>query len=212
MTASPTPPGSLEQLADMYTRSLTTGAHGLADWAAARLDAADTADRHRRADPGTLARAAAWYASLGLPVLPLAPGAKMPLGGDCCWRSHARGSSQALSNPDAVAHWWAAHPTANVGVATGHVLDVIDVDGPDGWATWLAVTDWPDVLGTVCTPRPGGVHRFIRRTGRPNRQKGWPGIDYRGTGGYVVAPPSWVRTPDYAGSYWWLAPLRMPTR
>src|SRR3954471_21390228 len=65
MTASPTPPGSLEQLADMYTRSLTTGAHGLADWAAARLDAADTADRHRRADPGTLARAAAWYASLG---------------------------------------------------------------------------------------------------------------------------------------------------
>jgi hypothetical protein len=205
-------PGSLEQLAGTYMRSVHLGFDGLADWAAARLEAADAADAARRADVGTLARAAAWYASLGLPVLPLAPGSKVPLGGSCCWGSHARGCTQALSNAEAVAHWWAQHPTANVGLATGHVVDVIDVDGPTGWHQWLAGVDWPDVLGAVCTPRPGGVHRYVRRTGRGNGQKIAPGIDYRGAGGYVVAPPSWVREPGYAGSYWWLQPLRMPAR
>jgi hypothetical protein len=211
MTGS-APPGSPEQLAGTYAGSTRHGYGGLAGWCASRLDAADTADRARRADVRTLARAAAWYASVGLPVLPLSPGRKIPLGGDCCWGSHARGSRQASSHGEAVAHWWTAHPTANVGVATGHVLDVIDVDGPAGWRTWLDVADWPDVLGAVVTPRPGGIHRYIRRTGLPNRQRGWPGVDYRGTGGYVVAPPSWVRTPEYAGSYWWLQPLRMPAR
>lgn len=205
-------PGSLEQLSDTYTRALEDGADGLAAWCASRLDAADAADAHRRADVGTLARAAAWYASLGLPVLPLAPGQKVPLGGSCCWGSHARGCSQASSNLEAVAHWWRQHPTANVGLATGHVLDVIDVDGSDGWSSWLAGRDWPDVLGSVSTPRPGGVHRFVRRTGMGNGQKIAPGVDYRGMGGYVVAPPSWVRTPEYAGSYWWVQPLRMPAR
>jgi hypothetical protein len=205
-------PGSLEQLADTYARAMHRGDEGLALWAADQLDAADTADRDRRADVGTLARAAGWYASQGLPVLPLAPGGKVPLGGTCCWGSHARGSTQALSNPEAVTHWWTVHPTANVGLATGHVLDVIDVDGPAGWRSWLDGVDWPQVLGSVSTPRPGGVHRFVRRLGKGNGQRIAPGVDYRGAGGYVVAPPSWVRTPQYAGSYWWVQPLRMPAR
>src|SRR5690348_14678136 len=94
-------PGSLDHLADTFARSVHAGNEGLAGWAAHRLDAADAVDRARRADVGTLARAAAWYASRGLPVLPLAPGTKVPLGGSCCWGSHARGVTQALSSADA---------------------------------------------------------------------------------------------------------------
>src|SRR3954471_17044523 len=55
MTVSPTPPGSLEQLAGTYAGSVHRGYDGLAAWCAAKLDAADTADRARRADAGTLA-------------------------------------------------------------------------------------------------------------------------------------------------------------
>jgi hypothetical protein len=205
-------PGSLEDVGAMFARAVHHGQDGLAAWCAARLDWVQAAERRRLHAVGSLAAAAGWYARRGLPVFPLAPGSKVPLSGRCCWGSHLRGCSQALSNVQAVEHWWRAHPTANIGLATGHVVDVIDVDGPVGWRSWLDGSDWPAVLGSVSTPRPGGVHRFIRRTGRGNGQKIAPGVDFRGAGGYVVAPPSWVRTDTYTGRYHWLSPLQLPTR
>ena len=208
------PGGTLEDLGHTYARSVHRGNTGLAEWCAMRLDQADAEARGRLDSVTSLRDGARWYAQLGLPVFPLTPGAKLPLPArmDCCWGSHRRGCLDALSNLQAVEHWWTAHPTANIGLATGHVVDVIDVDGPAGWRSWLDGQDWPEVLGSVSTPRPGGVHRFIRRTGRGNGQKIAPGVDYRGAGGYVVAPPSWVKTPEYSGRYSWLSPLRMPAR
>lgn len=207
------PGGTLEDLAFTYARSVHRGHAGLAEWCALRLEQADAARRGRLNAPTALRDAATWYAQLGLPVFPLTPGGKVPLPArmDCCWGSHRRGCLDALTNVQAVQHWWTQHPTANIGLATGHVVDVIDQDGPASWRSWLD-RSWPEVLGVVSTPRPGGVHRFIRRTGRGNGQKIAPGIDYRGAGGYVVAPPSWVKTPEYAGRYSWLSPLRMPAR
>lgn len=208
------PNGTLEDLATTYARAVHRGQDGLAGWCAWRLDSAQEQERARLADPGALGAAARWYAQHGLPVFPLTPGGKVPLPArmDCCWGSHQRGCRDALTNVQAVEHWWRVHPTANIGLATGHVVDVLDVDGTAGWRSWLDGADWPQVLGAVSTPRPGGVHRFIRRTGRGNGQRIAPGIDYRGAGGYVVAPPSYVSTPEYSGRYWWLQPLQMPTR
>ena len=207
-------PGSLEDLAATFARSVHRGHDGLALWAADQLDAAQAQEHTRLTDVRSLRDAARWYAGHGLPIFPLTPGGKIPLPGrlDCCWGTHRRGCRDALSNLQAVTHWWTQHPTANIGLATGHVVDVIDQDGPASWRTWLDGGDWPAVLGVVSTPRPGGVHRYIRRTGRGNGQAIAPGIDYRGAGGYVVAPPSWVRTETYAGRYWWLTPLQRPTR
>lgn len=149
---------------------------------------------------------------LRLRVLPLRPGAKIPLGpgrdGDCCGGTHDRGSLTATGDPALVARWWREHPAANIGIATGHRVDVIDQDGPEGAISWARIgraDAWPAVLGVALTVRAegGGVHRFVAATGDGNGANIAPGLDYRGAGGYVCAPPSIVDGRRYA----WAQPL-----
>jgi hypothetical protein len=157
--------------------------------------------------PDAIALSALHYARRGLKVLPLAEAAKRPLGGprDCCNGAHRRGCLDATSDLEVVAWIFRVHPTANLGIATGHLVDVIDQDGPAGARSWLeilAAGSPPGVLGVVSTPREGGVHRYVAATGDGNGAAIAPGLDYRGRGGYVVAPPSvvggrrysWVQT------------------
>lgn len=152
-----------------------------------------------RPDPSRLIAAALWYAEHGWPVFPLQPMSKVPYPG-------TRGFLDATTEPRQIVRWWSHRPDSNVGLATGCGLDVIDFDGEAAHAAWLEVfahaTTWDEcddlyVLATVHTPRPGGLHLYIDSTGVGNRQEMLPGVDYRGLGGYVVAPPS--HTP--AGRY-----------
>ena len=150
--------------------------------------------------PPTLIDAALWYASLGVPVFPLEPGGKRPYPG-----SH--GCKDAVTDPSQISAWWAAAPTSNVGIATGHVVDVIDLDGADGVKSW-AGDMWealPPIIGMARTRRPGGWHLYTRTTGMGNRAAMFPGVDYRGQGGYVVAPPSIVD----GARYRWVEPLEV---
>lgn len=193
-----------DTVAGHYVGALARGADGLAAWWASKLDQLDR-ERQARLAGWTLGEAAAFYAQHGLPVFPLMPGTKRPLPASlgCCGGSHRRGVSDALDHVGAARAWWREHPTANVGLATGHRVDVIDQDGTAGAVSWCRGADWPRVVGVVSTPRPGGVHRFVPVTGARNAA-GWaPGLDYRGRGGYVVAPPSVVNGRRYT----WLAPL-----
>jgi hypothetical protein len=201
----------LDEVAGHYVRAVEDGHDGLADWWAAKLDRADAERRARLARPDLLAASAEYLASRGLHVFPLTPGAKLPLPARlrCCGDSHRRGCTDALDNVHAARAWWRVHPTANIGIATGHTVDVIDQDGTEGAWWWLHGQDWPPVIGTATTPRPGGVHRFVRAQGLPNGTRLAPGIDYRGAGGYVVAAPSFVRTEGYAGRYSWITPLAL---
>ena len=112
---------------------------------------------------------------------------------------------EATTAPDQIRAWWATNPDYNIGLATGHTFDVIDFDGPEGIALGYTRPElWPEIIGKVCTPRPGGNHWYVAPTGRGNRAGMLPHVDYRGKGGYVVAPPS--RTD--VGEYVWLMPLR----
>jgi hypothetical protein len=149
--------------------------------------------------------AALWYAMHGFHVFPLQRGAKIPLKG-------SRGCKDATTSMDRVAAWWKAHPQANVGIATGHRVDVIDIDGYTGTMQWCSLLediraageDPPEILGVVSTPRPFGAHLYVpAEAGRGNRAALLPGIDVRATGGYVVAPPS----VNAQGTYSWLSPL-----
>lgn len=160
--------------------------------------ATDLVDRLDQPRPASLHAAALWYAEQGLKVFPLTPGTKVPFKG-------SNGCKGASSNHDVVDGWWSDSPDANIGLATGHLVDVVDIDGPDGVRSFLQVADdLPHVFGKVLTPRAGGMHLYVAAVpGRGNRAGILPHLDYRGDGGYVVAPPS----VNEQGMYRWLRPL-----
>lgn len=173
------------------------------------LDAQDAKDRQRR-DAVTLASAALWYAQQGLWVFPLQPGTKEPHKG-----SH--GLSDATTDPDRVRSWWKSRPQSNIGLATGHLVDVIDIDGPQGNKTLADMTSVPPVAGWVSSPRPGGRHIYVHaHPQRRSKTKILPGIDYRGMGGYAVVPPSMIddraKPEDHRGGYRWIRPLDLTPR
>lgn len=159
-------------------------------------------EERRRRESVTLHEAALYYVSLGLHVFPLHPGLKVPF-------ARSQGCKDATSESEKVNTWWTRSPDANIGIATGHLIDVVDIDGAPGqksrarfWDEAFAGIDDKNV-GKVLTPSPGGMHIYVRSTGDGNGASIADGVDYRGLGGYVVAPPS--RTPD--GSYRWLGQL-----
>lgn len=160
-------------------------------------------DEHDQAPP-RLAESAAIYAAWGFPVFPLRPvGApcRNNRGDKCaalcqCPKTPAtkNGFQDATTDVERVRDYWGRVPNAGIGIATGHVFDVIDVDLPDGPASWRAMVTEPgapDVHGIVSTAS-GGRHFLVIPTGLGNKAKIRPGIDYRGMGGYVVAPPTWL--------------------
>src|SRR5690349_6247475 len=122
------PPVTVQITDEDYVRAIVNGDDGLAVFYGDQLDAvhAHEAQWLERAD-ALLLSALDYARRLGLRVLPLQPGRKIPLGGArCCDGTHANGSTTASTDPGLVADWWRAHPTANVGLATGDRFDVID--------------------------------------------------------------------------------------
>ncbi len=141
-----------------------------------------------------LASASMMLATRDIPVFPCTPGGKQPL--------TTHGFHEASADLATVRNWWQRWPDANIGIPTGTPsgVDVVDIDvhaggngftaferarsagHADGWA-WL-----------VRTPS-GGVHAYYLR-GLVEEQRSWqvPGqhVDFRGDGGYIIAPPSRV--------------------
>jgi hypothetical protein len=163
-----------------------------------------------------LLTAALAYARHGIPVLPVHT--PDPSGGCSCDRGvrcdragkHPRlrhGLTEATTDPRLIDVWWSRWPEANVGLRTGIVMDVADIDSAEGWHGLT------HLLGGELPPGPrvrtggGGWHLWFRPMGFGNRVGLLPGLDWRGVGGYVVAPPSrhvrggdyrWVRRPGEA--------------
>lgn len=136
---------------------------------------------------------ALWYAEQGVKTFPCKPGEKAP--------ATRNGLLDATTDPAAIQAWWTRTPNANVALATGHTFDVLDIDD------WTHVT--PEIteiieegFGFVATPR-GGSHVYLPASGDGNAANLVPGVDFRGIGGYVLAPPS--QLPN--GSYRWLEPV-----
>jgi hypothetical protein len=164
--------------------------------------------------------AALGYASRGIPVLPLHyplphRGDLQPVTGDqpqalgtgCSCRDpgcgqlgkHPLGSlvphgvNDATMNRARVVAWWTRYPQANIGLATGHTFDVLDVDGPEGAQAirTLAATHGLHSAGPLVRTGGGGWHYYLVPTGLGNvRPAGLAHVDWRGRGGYVIAPPS----------------------
>jgi hypothetical protein len=161
-------------------------------------------------------RAAEVYAALGYPVVPMhAP----RLGGGCsCPDGHAcadPGKHPCLAgwrhlasiNPAVVRGWWRRWPGANVALATGTRFDACDLDGPEGveaLRTALSQRDPRERAGPVARTGGGGWHLLYAPTGLGNRVGLLPGVDWRGQGGLIVAPPSRHAS---GRRYTWVRPL-----
>lgn len=138
------------------------------------------------------------YAARGWPVFPV-----HGITNDRCTCRHSgcdspgkhprtrQGLHDASVDPAVISRWWMQWPTANIGVRTGIAFDVLDLDGEDPLevtAGWPAV-DWP---GGPVVRTARGWHFYCLPTGVTTRTRvgGAPLADWRGDGGYVVAPPS----------------------
>ena len=167
-----------------------------------------------------LRNAALGYASRGIPVLPLhhplphrdrlqpVAGDQPPaVGTGCSCRDpgcgqpgkHPLGSlvphgvKNATTTRARVLAWWTRHPQANIGLACGHRFDVLDVDGHIGAEAIraLAAEHGLHSSGPLVRTGGGGWHFYLAPTGLGNaRPTGLEHVDWRGRGGYVVAPPS----------------------
>lgn len=111
------------------------------------------------------------------------------------------GLKNASSDPEQIRAWWTKWPHANIGIATGyasHGLVVIDldvdkekgVDGRESLRSWEAQHGVLPVTLCSITGR-GGNHLLYYSMQRVRNRTGvLPGVDVRGDGGYIVAPPS----------------------
>lgn len=145
----------------------------------------------RVAGAPTLAEAARRYASLGIPVFPCVPGGKQPL--------TPTGFHDASASRAVVEQWWRRTPEANIGLPTGVAVGVVvvDVDVHDSGSGYAAfdhahrkglTQGW----GWLVRTPSGGMHAYYPPTGDEQRCWQTPAahIDFRGDGGYVIAPPS----------------------
>lgn len=134
------------------------------------------------------------YAGRGWRVFPLQ--GKIPFKG-------TSGFKEAATDPAMIEFWWAKWPGANIGLATGNGLAVLDVDGAEGLAELKALTTLHGALPATLAARTGnGAHLYFTHAGDDIRSSARGKLHVRGTGGYVVLPPS--LHPETGQRYAWI--------
>ena len=156
-----------------------------------------------------LLEAALKYATeYGWAVFPCSSTSKKPL--------TPHGCKDAKKSVGAIKAWWNKWPDASVGVATGTASNLIvideDLDEDKGLNGYEEVSAWERINGklpdtALCITGRGGYHLYYRydKDDIKNRAGLLDGVDVRGEGGYVIAPPSmhpngteyqWEDSPD----------------
>lgn len=148
------------------------------------------------------------YSKTNFPVFPCC----WPIDGHCaCGRHHEdknagkvpltpNGLKDATCNLEQINKWWTETPSANIGIAIPEGFFVLDVDIAHGGYESLDrlqanIGELPETI--QITTGSGGAH-FWYKTNVPIKNTtqlaGYTGIDIRGIGGYVIAPPSFHRS------------------
>ncbi len=158
------------------------------------------------------------YARRGIPTFPCAPNGKHPI--------TTHGVNDATTDPDQIDRWFGYERRANLAVPTGSPsrLVVLDIDmkhGVDGLATLARLeADLGALPVTLTSTTPNrGQHRWfpmppdvaIRCDVSRIAGEDAPGLDVRGTNGYVLVPPSAINGSRYS----WLnkiEPAALPAR
>ena len=143
---------------------------------------------------GELAAAALRYAA-AWPVFPCKPDSKEP--------ATAHGFKDATTDPAYIRAWWRRWPDANIGIATGAPgPDVLDVDkhpDGDGFAAFNRLQRAGMLAGAraLVRTRSGGLHAYFAGTSQQCGALRAHHLDFKASGGYVLAPPSVVGGKPY---------------
>lgn len=144
----------------------------------------------------SLEQAALKYAAHGWPVFPAVPGGKEP--------ATTNGFKDATTAEQKIRYWWNRNPRFNVAIATGAPgPDVLDVDVKNDGVAWAAFNRLKRaglLIGgmALVRTRSGGLHVYFKGTEQGNAANiGKVPLDFRGKGGYVLAPPSFVEPGVY---------------
>jgi hypothetical protein len=136
------------------------------------------------------------YQKRNLSVIPVKPD-KKPL---IKWEEYKK----RIADPDEIRVWFKKWPHANIGIVTGKIsgdVGVIDVDNETGIEEINELLPESYITPMADTPS-GGEHIYTvipDGLSLSNNVRIIPGCDFRGEGGYVVAPPSKIE----AGCYRW---------
>ena len=144
-------------------------------------------------------------------VFPCSPNSKKPL--------TPHGCKDAKKSVGAIKAWWTKWPDASIGIATGSISNLVvideDLDEDKGLNGYEEVRAWEKVNGAFpatvqCITGRGGYHLYYRYDGIDikNRTGILDGVDVRGEGGYVIAPPS--MHPNGTEYQWEDAPDEVP--
>jgi hypothetical protein len=144
--------------------------------------------------------AALEYAAMGFSVIPVRKN-KRPY---VVWQKY----QSERATEEQIRKWWKQWPGAGVAIVTGAISGIVAVDC-DTEAGRLHVESLiPDSCETpIAQTQSGGWHYYFKhRGGTVSNSAGViPGVDVRGDGGYIVAPP----TRGEKGDYSWLPGLSL---
>jgi hypothetical protein len=135
------------------------------------------------------------YAGREWPVFPCKPDRKDPL--------TLHGKDDATTDLAQIGEWWRRWPRANVAIRTGApAVDVLDVDvreDGNGWPAFNRLIRAGLLVGALrlVRTRTGGLHVYYLGTEQGCRKLTGLWIDFKATGGYVLAPPSVVEGSRY---------------
>lgn len=134
---------------------------------------------------------ALYYQSIGYSIIPISKD-KKPL---IEWKKYQ--TVKAIK--DEVNTWFAKYPQANIGIITGKIsgLVVVDIDPRHNGKN----DSFKDTITVSSKTGGGGWHYYFQYEDDIQNATGiQPGVDIRGEGGYVIAPPSITDS----GAYEWM--------
>ena len=146
--------------------------------------------------------AALGYINFGYSIIPIRPGSKKP---SEAWKNTGATNSRS----EATERWSGSFSTHGIGIVTGPDSGcfVLDIDGTQGAETLAQLEHEHGTLPETVEQATGnGRHLFFAypaevKVGNSASKIG-PGVDVRGKGGYVCAPPT--VHPDTGALYEWL--------